>query len=165
MRRIFLGLILFVATAAAPHAETSISTPMSAQRFFQGHTESRGQLRQIFSKSRAVVSYSNGRVEPDGTLVLTQIIHQDGAVPKHREWRLREDRAGHCTGTVTDGIGLVEGNLTGNQLHMRFKLKGGLSVEQWLSFRPDGRSATNRIKVRKLGISVASIDESIRKTD
>ncbi len=112
-----------------------------------------------------VVSHGEGHIEPDGTLVLKQIVHETGVAPKQREWRLREDRAGHCTGTVTDGVGLVDGQLTGNQLHMRFKLKGGLSVEQSLTFHPDGRSASNRITVHKLGISVASLDETITKID
>ena len=66
---------------------------------------------------------------------------------------------------MTDGVGLVDGDLSGNQLHMRFRLKGGLNVEQWMSFDPDGRSATNRITIRKLGFSVASLNETIRKTD
>jgi hypothetical protein len=164
MRSVALGLILVVATAAAPPAEIFVA-PSSAQQFFQGRTESRGELRRVFSRPREVVSHGVGHLEGDGTLVLNQSVHETGAAPKQRQWRLREDRPGHCTGTVTDGVGLVDGNLTGNQLNMRFKLKGGLSVEQRLSFHPDGRSASNRITIRKFGISVASLDETIRKTD
>ena len=124
-----------------------------------------GLILLVTTKPHAVVSHGNGRIERDGTLVLNQIVHETGVAPKQREWRLREDRAGHCTGTVTDGVGLVDGNLTGNQLHMRFKMKGGLNVEQWLSFDPDGQSASNRMTFRKLGFSVASLDETITKTD
>jgi hypothetical protein len=165
MRAVALALILLMATAATPPAVNLVAAPPSAQRFFQGRTESRGEIRQIFSRPHAVVSHGNGRIERDGTLVLNQIVNETGAEPKQRVWRLREDRTGHCTGTVTDGIGLVEGNLTGNQLRLRFRLKGGLSVEQRLSFDADGRSASNRITIRKLGFSVASLDERIRKTD
>jgi hypothetical protein len=165
MRSVALALILFVATAAAPPVRPSAVTSVTAQQFFQGRTESRGELRQIFSRVHAVVSQGSGHLERDGTLVLNQIVHETDTAPKQREWRLREDRIGHCTGTVTDGVGVVDGTLTGNQLHMRFKLKGGLSVEQWLSFDPGGRSASNRMTIRKLGMSVASLDETIRKTD
>ena len=59
----------------------------------------------------------------------------------------------------------MDGTLVGNQLHLRYKLKGGLNIEQWLSFDPGGRSASNRITVRKLGFSVASLNETIRKAD
>lgn len=165
MRPFALGLILLAATAAALPPDPFIATPRTTQQFFQGRTESRGELRQLFSRPLAVVSHGRGRIESDGTLVLNQTVHQTGSDPKEREWRLREDRAGHCTGTVTDGVGPVNGTLTGSQLHMRFKLKGGLSVDQLMSFDPDGRSATNRITIRKLGVSVASINETIRKMD
>jgi hypothetical protein len=165
MHRVFLGLILLVETAAAPPADTSVATPITPQQFFQGRTESRGELRQLFSKPHAVVSHGNGHLERDGTLILNQTVHETNTAPRRREWRLRQDRAGHCTGTVTDGVGLVDGKLIGNQLHMRFRLKGGLNVEQWLSFHPDGRSASNRMKIRKFGFSVASLSETIRKTD
>lgn len=165
MRSVILASIWLVTAAADRPAEPSGTRAISPQQFFQGRTESRGKIRQLFTRTRTVVSHGHGHVDPDGTLVLNQIVETSGEAPKQRKWRLYEDRVGHCTGTVTDGVGPVDGKLTGNQLHMRFKLKGGLSVEQWLSFNPDGRSATNRIKVRKLGISVASIDEAIRKMD
>ena len=113
----------------------------------------------------AIRSHGEGHVDGDGTLVLDQSVQEDGAAPKRREWRLREDRSGHCTGTVSDGLGPVDGTLVGNQLHLRYKLKGGLNIEQWLSFDPGGRSASNRITVRKLGFSVASLNETIRKAD
>ena len=156
---------MLVTTSAAAQAEIGLVTARSTQQFFEGRTESRGEIRQLFSKPRAVVSHGKGHTEPDGTLVLSQVVQQAGDAPQQRLWRLREDRLGHCTGTVTDGVGLVDGDLSGNQLHMRFRLKGGLNVEQWMSFDPDGRSATNRITIRKLGFSVASLNETIRKTD
>ncbi len=42
-------------------------------------------------------------------------------------------------------------------------MKGGLRVDQWLTLLRDARIAQNRMIVRKLGIAVATLDETIRK--
>jgi hypothetical protein len=165
MRWPFLLLLPFTVTATAQKPDTNLAPPSSAEHFFQGRTESRGELRQLFSQPHLVVAHGLGRIERDGTLVLNQTVEETGVAPKQREWRLREDRLGHCTGTVTDGVGLVEGDISRSRLHLVFRLKGGLKVEQWLSLYPDGLSARNYLTIRKFGFQVASLDETIRKTD
>ena len=55
------------------------------------------------------------------------------------------------------------GAVHGNRLDLRFRMAGGFAVEQRLYLRPDGRVALNRLTVRKLGIVVAVLDETITK--
>ena len=42
-------------------------------------------------------------------------------------------------------------------------MAGGLIAEQRLSMQPDGDTALNRMTVRKLGVVVAVISETIRR--
>ena len=51
----------------------------------------------------------------------------------------------------------------GGRYRFRFKMKGNLSVEQWLAPMAGGRSARNRMIVRKFGMTVGSGEGIIRK--
>ena len=56
--------------------------------------------------------------------------------------------------------------MDGNRLHLRFTTTdGGLDAEQWLYLQPGGRVALNRMVLRKFGLPVATLDETIRKVD
>jgi len=80
-----------------------------------------------------------------------------------RTWRLQPQGSGGHHATLTDAVGPVEVQADGNLLHIRFVMKGGLGVEQWIYLQADGRSALNRMVVRKFGIPVATLRETIRK--
>jgi hypothetical protein len=163
MRCVFLVLVLMVASVSSPARPATATSRIAS--FFEGRTESRGELRRLFSKTHVIVTRGVGRIEPDNTLVLEQTVEETDTAPTKRVWRLREDRPGHCTGTVSDGVGPVDGELTANQLHLTFALNGGLSVEQWLSLQPDGQSASNLLKIHKYGIHVATLEDTIRKVE
>ena len=51
----------------------------------------------------------------------------------------------------------------GERYRFRFKMKGNLSVEQMMAPLPGGRSAQSSMKVRRLGITVATSTGTIRK--
>ena len=44
-------------------------------------------------------------------------------------------------------------------------MKHGLTVQQQLAEQPDGRTILNRLVVSKLGVRVATLNETIRKVD
>ena len=163
MRRSHLFLVLTLAGCAG--AKSSLQAPrpvFSAERFFAGHTEGEGRLKIAFSSARAVSVHGDGEVEPDGTLVLDQLVEQEGKDPERREWRIKRTGSGY-TGTLTDAEGPVRGDVRGNRLHLQFKMKGGTKAEQWIYLQPDGKTALNRMRVSKLGVTVATLDETIRK--
>ena len=160
-------VLLPLALAGCAGARSSLDAPtpvFSAEKFFSGHTEGRGQQKIDFSQSRAFTVSGDGEVEGDGTLVLDQVVEQDGKDPNRREWRIR--RSGDAyTGTLTDDDtdGPVRGDVRGNRLHLRYKMKNGMKVEQWIYLQPGGRTALNRMRVSKFGVPVATIEETIRK--
>lgn len=134
------------------------------ERFFAGRTEGRGVLTVLMSGSRTVTVSSRGRVEA-GSLTVDQTIAEEGRPVRTRSWRLRQVAPGRYAGTLSDAAGPVAGEATGNRLHLRFPMGGGMEAEQWLTLAPDGRSAHNVLRVRRLGLTVAALDETIRKVD
>ena len=148
-----------------PGAQPSAAPTFSPQRFFEGDTEGTGVLRIVGHRRRPVHVRGSGRVKPDGLLVLSQSVEEGGKPPRQRRWTIRQVSPGKYAGTLSDAAGPVTGEVVGNLLHLRFRMAGGLAAEQRLYLQADGRSAENRLVVRKLGITVAVLDETIRKVD
>lgn len=133
--------------------------------FFAGRTEGRGRLKVILRRGRAIHVRGSGRVEPDGTLVLDQVVRQGDAAPQPRRWRIRRVAPGRYAGTLTDARGPVAIEAQGDRLTIRFTIGGGVGVEQRLVLAPDGRSARNRLVARRFGVTLATLDETIGKLD
>ena len=145
------------ADAAAPRFEVA--------DFFAGRTQGEGVLNVMMSGRRSVRVSSVGRREADGWIALDQDIAEEGKPARSRSWRLREVAPGRYSGTLTDAEGPVTGAATGNRLHLSFRMRGGMDVDQWLTLAADRRSARNVLRVRKFGMTVAALDETIRKLD
>ena len=134
------------------------------ERFFVGRTEGVGTVRVILSGRHGVSDTTHGRIER-GTLILDQIVREEGKPARRRTWRLTRSGGNRITGTITDVSGAVAGELTGNVLHLRYRSAEGPSVEQWITLQPDGRSAHNRMVFRRFGVTVATVEETIRRVE
>lgn len=133
-------------------------------RFFEGRTRGVGVLKVALHGRQPTAVAGRGRVEADGTLVLSQDVTQGSEPTRTREWRLREVSPDHYAGTLTDATGPVSGETAGGTLTLRFPSKG-TAVEQVLTLSADGRSAQNVLTARKLGVRVARLDETITRLD
>ncbi len=122
-----------------------------------------GTLKIVLHAPATTHVTSVGRVDSDGVLALDQHIEQQGKPARDRQWRIRPLGNGRYTGTLTDASGPVTGETEGNRLHLHFPMKGGMRVDQWLTLSADGQVAQNHLIVRKLGVTVAILDETIRK--
>lgn len=147
-----------------PRIERMAPAPrFAATEFFTGRTEGRATLRVIMRAPKPVAVHGTGVVESDGTLVLDQIVEEAGKPPKKRQWRIRETSPDHYAGTLSDATGGVTGVARGDHLVLRFTMKGGFRAKQFLTLRPDGQSAHNVMVVRKMGMTVAVLDEVITR--
>jgi hypothetical protein len=163
MRHILLALPLVACAPAIPAAAPApVFDPLT---FFAGRTEGTATLKIVLRAARAVRVQGSGRVEPDGVLVLDQIVEQEGKPATRRQWRIHRTGPGVYAGTLSDAVGPIAGEVSGNRLHLSFTMKGGLATDQWLTLAPDGRSAANLLTARKFGVTVARLDETIRKLD
>lgn len=129
-------------------------------KFFLGRSHGDAQLKVILKDYQSVNVDSVGRIEGD-ILVIDQHIAVRGEV-RDRQWRLKRDGPGRYSGTLTDATGPVTAEVEGDRLHIRYTSKDG-QVEQYLSLAPDSKFADNRMTVKKHGIVVATLEETITR--
>ena len=147
--------------AAAPCASASVQ--VDPLRFFEGRTESEGTVKVMFHKPYKTHSVGDGRLDPDGTLMLVQRVKDEGKAPKERRWRVRRNSPEHFSATMSEAVGPVTIDKVGDRYRFRFKMKGDLHVEQMLSPLPGGRAARSTLKVKRMGMTVATTEGTIRK--
>jgi Protein of unknown function (DUF3833) len=153
------ALLLLAPPAAAP-------APDAAERFFVGRTESVGTVAVAFSGSHKVRDRTLGRIDAAGALLLDEVVEEEGKPVRRRSWRLVRGAGGRISGTISDASGPVSGELRGNVLHLAYRsLEGGAQVEQWITFNPSGRTASNRMVFRKFGFKVATLEGVVRRSD
>lgn len=160
-----LALPLLLGGFAGPDPRLAAPAPVfEPERFFLGRTEGQGTVHEAFSKAGNLGTIGVGRVDADGTLVLTQKVIREGHDPDMRQWRIRKVSPGRYSGTLTDATGPVTADVTGNMLHIRYRVKkGNFQAEQFVYLQRDGRTALNRMTIRKFGLPVATVEETIRR--
>lgn len=161
------AMISAVGCRAEPIApELAASSPLfAADRFFTGRTRGDGSIKIMLQGAEILRVEGNGWIDPDGTLVLDQVVRRGTRLPEKRQWRFRGAGSGRYSGTLSDAAGPVTGEVRGNMLHLNYAMKGKVQAEQWIYLQADGRSALNRMAIRKFGMTVARVDETIRKLD
>ncbi|MEO7365568.1 MAG: DUF3833 family protein [Sphingomicrobium sp.] len=132
-------------------------------RFFEGRTETLGTVKIFLKKPYKTRSAGRGIIEPDGTLLLVQLVEDDGKPPRERRWRIRQTGRNHFSGTMSEAIGPVAIDEVGGSYRFQFKMKGNLAVEQWLVPLPGGTAARNSVRVRKYGMTIGTSEGTIRK--
>lgn len=132
-------------------------------RFFEGRTVAESSLKIVMKKPVATRTIGVGKIERDGSLTLTQIAFHDGKPEKQRHWRVR--RAGHdmFKASMNEAVGPVAIERVGDAYRFRFRMKGQLSVEQWVKPLAGGKTARSSMSIKKFGLVVASSEGTIRK--
>lgn len=151
------------ACVATPHMASAPAPHFDAVAFFAGRSEGKGVLKIALHRPTTTLVEGTGRVTEDGGIVLDQTVRRQGKPATRREWVLHSAGADRYVGTLSDAAGPVDGRVEGNLLHLRFAMKGGLQAEQFLALRPGGAVADNVMIVRKLGMPVARLDETITR--
>ncbi len=161
MTRIILAAALLASCAEAP----APAQKFDPQTFFTGPTRGEGTLKILLRPSVPIRVETEGRPDGRGGMVLEQTVHEGSKPPRQRRWVLRPTSPTTLTGTITDTPGPIRGRLSGNRLFLNYTMKGGLKTDQVLTMQPGGRTIVNKMTVRRLGIVVARVEETIRKLD
>lgn len=151
--------MLGASASASSAVEELGSDPL---RFFEGRTESLSTVKLIMRKPFSSKSMGDGEIA-NGVLSLVQRVEEDGKTPFNRRWKMRQVGPGHFTGSMNEAVGPVTVEEVGDQYRFRFKLKGSLSVEQWLTPLPGGKVARSKTTIRKLGMTVGRSEGTVRK--
>lgn len=156
-----LGRITAAALLAAAAPAPAAFDPVE---FFRGRTQGKGTIKALFQSARAVRVDSLGYADKDGALVIKQVISDAAKPPRTRYWRLRQTGPGRFAGTLTDAASPVRIEQAGVTIRIRYKARDNLDVDQ--SLTPDGPGTVrNRMRIKRFGIVVARVDETIRKLD
>lgn len=162
-----IGLTLWLSLAGCA---TSVVLPADSGAtfdpiaFFTGQTKGEGELNKLLSSPVNVLVSSVGRRQ-NGMLVLDQTIREGNEPPRVRRWTMRQVAPNRYTGSLTDALGPVHITVSGPRAYIRYKMDGGLGVEQQLALQSDGRTLLNRLQVEKFGVRVADLAEVIRKAE
>jgi hypothetical protein len=155
---------LLIAVAASAAFASPVAVPGgNPMEFFEGRTEGSGMVRILLRKPAATKSVGHGKMGSDGTMTLVQRVEEPGRPAHERRWKIRRTGATRFAGTMSDAVGPVTIEEIDGRYRFRFKLKGNLSVEQWLTPLPGGKVARNSMTIRKLGVKVGSGDGMIRR--
>jgi hypothetical protein len=144
-------------SAPSPHQ-------LDLPEFFSGHTHADNDLRVVFHSPTKLIVDSVGKRE--GTeFVQTDTVHEGDKPVRTRVWRTHETSPGHFSGTLTDATGPVDIAVHGGSVTIRYTMKGGLDILETMELQADGRSLSNHVIAKKLGLTFAHVDGSIRKLD
>ncbi|HEX6409117.1 MAG TPA: DUF3833 family protein [Sphingomicrobium sp.] len=144
----------------------TLQPPNRPEHFFVGRTEGAGTVHMIMSGSHKVRDHSRGRLDKSGALILEQVVYEEGKPTRRRSWRLARAGGDRITGTISDAVGPVTGEISGNVFHLKYRAReGNAAVEQWITLHPGGRTASNRMVFRKFGLKAATLESTIRKLD
>lgn len=131
--------------------------------FFTGPTTSEGTLSQIFASDKVTRVSTFGTRQANGDMLLEQDVQIGDQPVRHRIWRLRETAPGRYAGTISDAATDVTGTLSGNELTLTYTMENNLGVHQVITANPGGQSADNVMRIRRFGITVARLRETIRR--
>ena len=131
-------------------------------RFFHAPAEGRGTLYKLIGKPVPV--HVTSRSEGDlNHLRVVQLIREGDKPPRERTWTIRRVGDGQYTATLTDAAGPVRMTVEGGRAFIRYRTEDGLVIDQQLALHGRAAILCNRLTVRKLGVRVAWLSETIRR--
>ena len=154
--------ILPLALAASPANAARLTDPL---RFWEGRTETVSTIKVVLKKAFRTRSLGRGEIKSDGSLELVQRVEDEGKPPRERRWVIRKAGPNRYVGTMNEASGPVVIDEIGDRFRFRFKMKGNLAVEQWITPNPGGKTGRNKLTIKKLGMVVAHSEGVIRKLD
>lgn len=159
-----LAIVATIALAAASPAAASDSGKLDLIAFFTGRTHAESHIKVAFRKPVRHVTSTIGRKQADGDLVLVDTIKEEGKPMKTRRWTMRPAGPNRFTGSMSEALGPVQVIVEGAKATIRYKMKGGISIEQHLAMK-DGKTLSNYVSAKKLGVRLGRLEGTIRKLD
>jgi hypothetical protein len=160
--KLLAAFILAFLAIAAP-ATAADKPQLDLAEFFAGRTHGEGTMKKALHRPSRMTIDTVGRRGKGGEFILVDTIKEAGEPTKTRRWVMRPTANGF-TGTISDAVGPVHVEVSGTKATIRYKMKGGISVHQVLTMR-DGKTLSNQVTGRKLGVRVARMEGTIRKLD
>lgn len=157
-----MGALALLPASAGLQAQNT-ARAFDPAAFFTGRTTSEGTLSQIFASTKATRVTTFGTRQRNGDMVLEQDVQIGDQPVRHRVWRLRETSPGRFSGTISDAADDLAGTLSGDTLTLTYTMDNHLGVHQEITVNPGGQSAQNVMRIKRFGITVARLRETIHR--
>ena len=159
--KLFAAALLNFAAAAAPGATTLDMTD-----FFTGKSHADNVIKIALQGPHKLVVDSVGGRNKEGEFVLIDTVQEEGKPVRKRTWVMHPVGDNHFTGYLSDAKGPVDVVVNANTATIRYTMKdGGLKIVQQIELQPDGKTLTNQVIAKKLGMTFAHVEGTIRKVE
>ena len=159
-----LPSLLIVALSVAAPVAAADQPKFDFAGFFIGRTHAESQIKVGFRKPVRHITDSVGRRAANGDLIPLDSIKEEGKPKKERRWVVRPSGPNSFTAVMSEAVGPVRITIDGPNARIRYKMKGGISIDQTLAMR-DRKTLTNHVAAKKLGVRLGRLDGTIRKLD
>jgi uncharacterized protein DUF3833 len=156
------AILLLGAASASASAE---KPKLDMLAFFAGKTHAENVLKIVLKSPVPLIVDSVGGKGDRGDFVLIDTVREGDKPARQRKWIMRPTGPGRYSGTLTDAVGPVDVEIDGGTANIRYVMKGGLKIEQELTLQPDGKTLTNHVLAKKLGLKFARVDGTVRRLD
>jgi hypothetical protein len=155
----------FLAIAAAvPAAADKPRLDMTS--FFSGKSHAENVIKIALHGPHKLIVDSVGGRNKEGQFVLIDTVQEEGKPVRKRSWVMKPAGDDHFTGYLSDAKGPVDVAVSGDTATIRYTMKdGGLKIVQQVQLQGDGKTLSNHVVAKKLGITFAHVDGTIRKLD
>lgn len=161
--RIAAAALLGIAAAASA---ASGKPELDMTSFFSGKSHADNVIKIALHGPHKLIVDSIGGRNKEGDFVLIDTVQEDGKPVRKRSWVMKAAGEGHFTGYLSDANGPVDVVVNKDTATIRYTMRdGGLKIVQQVQLQSDGMSLSNHVVARKLGITVAHVDGTIRKLD
>lgn len=160
----FLVAALLGVAASASAASDKPRLDMTS--FFAGKSHADNVIRIVLEGSHKLIVDSVGGRNKEGDFVLVDTVQEEGKPVRKRSWVMKPSGDNHFTGSLSDATGPVDVVVNEDTATIRYTMTdGGLRIVQQVQLQADGKTLSNHVVARKLGIVVAHVDGTIRKVD
>jgi uncharacterized protein DUF3833 len=153
--------------AVAALASATPATPkLDMTAFFTGRSHADNVIKIAFHGPHKLIVDSIGGRNKEGEFVLVDNVQEEGKPARKRTWVMRPAGDNHFTGYLSDAIGPVDVVVRGDSATISYVMKDGhLKVLQQIRLQADGKTLSNHVVAKKIGITFARVDGTIRKLD
>jgi len=142
------------------------SQSLDLTAFFTGKSHAENVIKIALHGPHKLIVDSVGGRNKEGEFVLIDTVREEGKPVRTRTWVMHQAGPNRFTGVLSDAIGPVDVAVSGDSAVISYVMKEGhLKIVQRIQLQPDGKSASNHVVAKKLGITFAHVDGTIRKLD
>lgn len=159
-----------IAAAALLLAAASPSAPdppkLDLTAFFTGRSHADNIISIVFHSPHKLIVDSVGGHNKEGEFVLIDTVREEGKPVRTRTWVMHPVGPDHFRGVLSDAIGPVDIVVHADSAMISYLMKDGhLKILQRLQLEPDGKTLSNRVLAKKLGLTFAHVEGTIHKVD